>query len=258
MRVTDKTFLLPYQEAIAVNLATLFDSIDFSDKSVDLGYRIQASAVFSSNIEGNPVDLNSFMNSITASKPFKPGKEIREIEDLVKAYEFARDNDLNEKNLLKAHKILSSPLLIKDKRGRYRNDKMGVFDNTGLVYLAVEPQFVKEKMSELFGDIGELLRKDLDTNELFYHASLIHLKFVHIHPFWDGNGRTARLLEKWFLAHKLNSRAWKIQSERYYKEHLSAYYDAINLGFNYYDLDYSKCIPFLQMLAEALKAENER
>lgn len=255
MRVTDKTYLPKYQEAIGTDLQALFGSIDLSDESADLDYRIKTSAVFSSNIEGNTVDLNSFMNSITAARPFKPGKEIREIQDLVKAYEFAKANDLNEKNLLKAHKILGDTILIKDKRGKYRTDKMGVFDSTGLVYLAVEPQFVPEKMAGLMADIGELLRKDLSMAELFYHASLIHLVFVHIHPFWDGNGRTARLLEKWFLSTKLNSRAWKIQSEKYYKEHLSAYYEAINLGFNYYDLDYAKCIPFLCLLTEALKDE---
>lgn len=255
MRITDKKYFDDYKKAVGVNLSDLFDSIDFSDKKIDLGYRIKSSAVFSSNIEGNSVDLNSFMNSIIGKQQFKPRKEIQEIEDLVKAYEFAKENKLNEKNLLKVHQILSSTLLIKDKRGKYRNDKMGVFDNTGLVYLAIEPQFVEEKMKELFEDIEVLQKRKLSIEELFYHSSLIHLKFVHIHPFWDGNGRTARVLEKWFLSEKINSRAWKIQSEKYNKEHLSDYYQSINLGLNYYDLNYDNCIPFLTLMVNALKEE---
>jgi len=38
--------------------------------------------------------------------------------------------------------------------------------------------------------------------EVFYYVSLVHLAFVKIHRFIDGNGRIGWLLEKWFLASK--------------------------------------------------------
>ncbi|NJN78588.1 MAG: Fic family protein [Saprospiraceae bacterium] len=253
MRIITKTYFNDYQNQLGFDLESVFNSMDFDNKKVDLGYRIQASAVFSSNIEGNSIDLNSYMNIKLSNQIFKPKKEVQEIEDLVTAYEFAKANELNEKNLLKIHQILSQTLLPEYRQGAYRNDKMGVFDENGLVYLAIEPQFVGEKMKELFADIDTLLQQDLTITELFYHASLLHLKFVHIHPFWDGNGRTARLLEKWFLAAKINSRAWQIQSEKYYKENLKAYYKNINLGVNYYELDYTKCIDFLVMLGKSIR-----
>jgi len=255
MRITETKYFTQFKTQIGFDLNEIFEASDFSDKKIDLGYQIAASAVYSSNIEGNSVDLNSFMNSQIAKEVFKAPKEIQEIKDLIEAYEFAKDNDLNEKNFLKNHKILSDNLLIKSKSGIYRNDRMGVFGSSGLIYLAIEPEFVEEKMSELFEDIQSLLKKELTIEELFYHAAFIHLKFVHIHPFWDGNGRAARLLEKWFLSTKINGKAWKIQSEKYYKENLTEYYDAINLGVNYYELDYDKCLPFLGMLANSLKIE---
>jgi Fic family protein len=84
----------------------------------------------------------------------------------------------------------------------------------------------------------------------------MHLVFVHVHPFEDGNGRTVRLLEKWFLASKLGSEAWKIPSEEYYWRHRPAYYEAIRLGPNFYLLDYDSseggCVPFLTLLPRAL------
>ncbi|TNE36429.1 Fic family protein, partial [bacterium] len=220
--------------------------------AIDLGYRIQASAVFSSNIEGNSIDLNSYMNSQLAKRKLKSVKEIKEIDDLVTAYQFAKSNMLNQDNFLKAHKLLSQNLLIQGKQGKYRNEKLGVFDTDGLVYWAVEPEFVKAKMSEFFDDISNILLTDMPLEEVFYHASFIHLIFVHIHPFSDGNGRAARLLEKWFLAQKIGEIAWGIQSEKYYKEHQSEYYDNINLGVNYYELDYDRCIPFLLMLVSSM------
>jgi Fic family protein len=208
--------------------------------------------VYSANIEGNSVDLNSYMNSEVANEAFKPVKEVEEISDLIKAYRFAIEHPLNEQNLLEAHQLLSNTILIKGKRGNYRTDRMGIYDNSGLVYLAVEPEKVDTETSLFFTDLKELLSEQLTTTEIFYHASLIHLKFAQIHPFWDGNGRSARLLEKWFLAEKLGEEAWKIESEHCYKKNIAAYYQNINLGMDYYSIDYSQCLPFLMMLVSAL------
>jgi Fic family protein len=122
-----------------------------------------------------------------------------------------------------------------------------------LVYLAIEPEFVKDAMSEFFMDLDVLLQKDLSQSEAFYFASLIHLKFAHIHPFRDGNGRAARLLEKWFLTQKTGKDLWKLSSEKYYKDHQADYYTNINLGVNYYELNYDNCIPFLLMLPNSME-----
>ncbi len=83
MRITDKKYYHDYLNALDIDIEELFNSIDFTDEKVDLGYRIKASAVFSSNIEGNPVELNSYMNSIINKEQFKPRKEIQEIEKLI-------------------------------------------------------------------------------------------------------------------------------------------------------------------------------
>lgn len=84
-------------------------------------------------------------------------------------------------------------------------------------------------MNYLFDDITELLSKKLTESEVFYYASLIHLMFVHVHPFTDGNGRLARILEKWFLSSILGIEFWKISSEQFYKENRNEYYKHINL-----------------------------
>jgi Fic family protein len=148
---------------------------------------------------------------------------------------------------------LAKTLLIKSKRGQYRTEPIGVFGKSGLAYLAVEPEFVVREMASFFDIVNNLINTELTVEEVFYFASFIHLRFVHIHPFRDGNGRTARLLEKWFIAEKLGNRFWKILSEKYYKEHQQEYYSSINLGVNYYELNYDKCMDFLKMLPNSLK-----
>ncbi len=66
-------------------------------------------------------------------------------------------------------------------------------------------------------------------------------------------GRTIRLLEKWFTAEKLGSKAWVIQSEKmYYKNHARYYSNIRALGLEYDALDYAKAMPFVLMLSNAL------
>jgi len=252
MRITDKKYFDKYLEHIGNTIPELINEYDFSESSGGFDYLTKASAVYSSNIEGNSIDLNSFMNYELSKDKFKTGKEIEEIENLIEAYRFAQKNKLTEPNLLACHKTLSETLLIKSKRGKYRIEPVGVFGKSGIAYLAIEPEFVEKEMKAFFDDILELQTLSLTVEEVFYHASLIHLRFVHIHPFRDGNGRVARLIEKWFVAEKLGEDFWKIPSEQYYKENQKEYYEAINLGVNYYELNYDKCLGFLEMLPKCL------
>ncbi len=193
------------------------------------------------------------MNYEMNKDKFKAGKEIEEIENLIEAYEYAQANQLNEKNLLHCHKIFSDTLLIRSKRGKYRIEQVGVFGKAGLAYMAVEPEFVAKEIKLFFQDLSDLLSSELNEVEVFYFASLIHLRFVHIHPFRDGNGRAARLLEKWFVAEKLGRDFWKIPSEEYYKLNKARYYETLKLGVNFYELNYDNCIGFLEMLPNCLK-----
>ena len=252
MNVHDKKYFNQYSELIGNQIQELISNFDFTENKGSFDYLTKSSAVYSSNIEGNSIDLNSFMNYELSKDKFKSGKEIAEIENLIEAYHFAQNNRLSEVNLLRCHQILSETLLIKSKRGKYRNEQVGVFGKSGLAYLAVEPELVAEEMKVFFNQVSGLLSITLAAAEIFYFASLIHLRFVHIHPFRDGNGRAARLLEKWFLAEKLGHDFWKIPSEEYYKIHQQEYYDSINLGVNYYELNYDKCLLFLGLLPKCL------
>lgn len=242
-------YLKQYQEHIT-RLSEDVELFKRTSKDQDFKYLTESSSVFSANIEGNSLDLNSFMNFRTS---VNRSKDVEEIENLIEAYQFAQSNKLTEVHLLETHKLCSRSLLDILHCGVYRNTKVGVFGKVGLIYLAIEPEYVKQAMRELFEDIEHLLHAELRVEEVFYYASFIHLKFVHIHPFADGNGRCARLLEKWFLAQKLGPDFWKLPSEEYYKEHRNAYYANINLGVNYYEIDYTKSILFLLMLPECLE-----
>ena len=126
--------------------------------------------------------------------------------------------------------------------------------NTGqIVYQGAKAAIVQQEVSTLLADINLLIDQDLTHNEIFYFAAQIHLRLSEIHPFADGNGRMARLLEKWFLSQLLGDVAWYIQSERNYQHRLTAYYRNIDLGNNYESLNYDYALPFLLMLPWSLR-----
>ncbi len=255
--LTDK-HLEEYKHRVG-KLDSALEKLKAKSKDVSFEFTIESSAVFSSNIEGNPIDLNSWMNSKLlkvydlVEEKARP-KAHQEIQDLIDAYTFARGHALSEANMLRAHEMLTQQFLTKSSRGKYRTGRVGIYSSRGLVYLAVEEQFVQREMTFLFDDMDKLISKtQLSVEESFYYASAIHLRFAQIHPFADGNGRVARLLEKLFLASRLGEIIWMMSSEEYYWNNRPTYYQNINLGVNYYELDYDKCLPFLLMLPKAME-----
>ncbi len=178
----------------------------------------------------------------------------KKIGDLYSAYFFAQSNKPDARNIAQAHKLLSKHLVAKSYQGKYRTQNIYATTPDGRIeYEAALPYEVKQEMSKLYADIAFLLQKRMSIEESFFYAALLHLVFVKIHPCNDGNGRTARLLEKWFLAQKLGEKAWFLQSEKMYYTQHATYYKIIRLlGLEYPELDYTQALPFLLMLPSAL------
>lgn len=222
-----------------------------SNQKHDLEFILQSSAVYSSNIEGVSIDLNSYINKTNLSKFSK--KEVSEIEDLIQAYDLAESQKLNETNFLKSHKLLSMHILSKARQGKYRSESVGVFGKEGLVYSGPEHFLIQNEMTQLFSTINHLLKTKMTESEVIFWSAWLHLEIALIHPFLDGNGRAARLLEKWFMAEKIGKVAWFLQTENFYFENRQNYYKNLRKGDNYWEIDYSKLNDFMSMLFFMLK-----
>lgn len=252
LTILKQEYFKDYKTQLKVDVDSAFAKLKKQSQSLDdFKFYLANSAVHSSNIEGNTVSFDTYLKSSEFNLHLKT-KEIKEIEDLIAAYQFARENNLTLDNILKAHEILTQSILIKKERGKIRKVKVGVRSDGRLIYLAVEPELIKQELEKLFAVISILVKTKLTTTEIFYFAAYIHLVFVSIHPFVDGNGRATRLIEKWFLAKMLGDNAWCITSEKNYWDNRQTYYRNLQIGANYYLVKYEKSIPFLLMLPDSL------
>ena len=233
-----------------------FDNLHDSELSIAaFSFYTSVSAVFSSKIEGEQIELDSFIKHKRFGIKYLPDYT-RKIDDLYEAYSFAQQNKLTAKSLELAHARITKHILQKSHQGKVRTGNMFVVTKDGKIeYAVAAPDKVKSAMNEFYKDMELLIAADLSFERILFFASMLHLVFVKIHPFNDGNGRTARLLEKWFLSQKLGVKAWFVQSERYYYEHHQTYYNNIRrLGIDYEELNYLEALPFLQMLPNSLNA----
>lgn len=254
-------------EIISNNLLEDFENrVDFnplerliikSEESIPFDYfsfYTSVSSVYSSKIEGENIEADSYIKHKFLNVRYE-ADYTKKADDLFEAYEYSQNKKLNKKNVLKAHTILSQNLLSPNQRGIIRINPMFVLnENDRIEYVACDPRKVKQEWNKLFKDIKKLKKSDLSTTEIFYYASFIHLIFLKIHPLQDGNGRTARLIEKWFLREKLGNKAISIELEKNYYSNKPKYYDNIRmLGLDYEVLNYDNSLEFLLMTINSLK-----
>jgi Fic family protein len=248
-------FLNTFISLLDIDIKLAFAEIREREWTLDnFRFYTAVSVMSSSRIEGEQLEVDSYVKHKILNIEYLPNLTEKP-NDLYLAYEFARDNALTLENFFKAHTIATTHLLPASQRGIVRKGNMVIMDQqtNKIQYEAAPANIVKGEFECFWNELSELINKTLSEEEVFYFAALIHLVFVKIHPFNDGNGRTARLLEKWFLASKLGEKAWYIGSEYYYYQNLQAYYNNLaRIGLFYDELKYEKGIPFLLMLPNAL------
>lgn len=255
LKIIPVDLLKPYLLKVNKGLKFSFDKLKDAEISTEsFSFYTSVSAIASSRIEGEQMEIDSYIKHKMLNIEYKPDL-VQKPNDLYKAYLFAQENKLTKINFLKAYTLLAKHLPPKSKQEVFRTGNMVVMEHkTGRIqYEAALVGEVKKLMELLWKDIEQLKKEKLTIQEVFYFASFIHIVFVNIHPFEDGNGRSGRLLEKWFVAEKLGKKAWYMQSELNYYNNVNDYYKNLNrLGMFYDQLDYNKAMPFLLTLPKSV------
>lgn len=148
---------------------------------------------FSSNaLEGN--SLTESETKIVLEKRIaiggKPLKDHFEAIGHAEAYDFlftlVNEKKVQEKDIQQMHQLFYFRIDEKNA-GKYRSSKAII---TGSKYPLPKPSELPSLMKELIPHLDEFKK----NNHPVIAAALAHKEFIFIHPFIDGNGRTARLL----------------------------------------------------------------
>ena len=109
--------------------------------------------------------------------------------DFIESISHMNSNEITLKDIKDIHYLILKAISTIDA-GRYRIKPVGVRKSDGTIYQFTEPLKVNDAMNDFISWLQDN-KEDLDPITL---AAQVHYKFVTIHPFIDGNGRTARLL----------------------------------------------------------------
>ena len=139
---------------------------------------------------------------------------------------YGEDGKITEKSILKLHEnITRYTLEYAYLEGHYRTEPVYVVNKEGeVVYTPPPDNAVPGEMQNFI----EWINGDSKELNPVMAAGIIHYEFVRIHPFVDGNGRTARALAALFLYLRNFDIDRLFTLDEYYDNDRQDYYDALN------------------------------
>jgi Fic family protein len=172
------------------------------DKHRYLTNALMEESIFSSMIEG------ATTTRIKAKEMLRKGKKpSNKSEQMIlnnyKTIQYIseqKNEDISIEKLFEIHRLVTENTLETENIGVFRNsnDVMVMNQITGKI-VHIPPSF--EELDELMKQFCDFFNNNPKDN--FIHpivkASILHFLIGYIHPFVDGNGRTARALFYWFL-----------------------------------------------------------
>ena len=238
--------MLDYVSSIMENVGKLSNYTNLSKMPV-LRRNNRIKSIHSSlAIEANSLSINQVKDVINGKTVLGPQKEIQEVKNAYQAYEeIKKYNPYDIKELKRAHGILT--YLTVEESGEFRNGEEGVFDGDKCIFMAPPAKNVPSLMNDLFNWMND--NKE-NVNPLIL-SSVFHYEFVFIHPFSDGNGRTARLWQNVILSNYKEIFEY-LPIESSIKKYQEEYYKAID--FCNKEGNSNKFIEFmLRMINETLE-----
>jgi Uncharacterized conserved protein len=194
----------------------------------------------STAIEGNMLNIDQVEALYVNKKVDAPERDIYEVENYLKALKYIdevvkKKQPISEKIILSIHKLVTNRTLSADKSGVYRKTPVYVVKSMfgqviEVVYTGPGANSVPALCASLVKWIEDSEKENINPVII---AGVVHQELAAIHPFADGNGRTARALATLILYQRGYDFRRLFALEYYYNRERQDYYKAINIGKKY-------------------------
>jgi Fic family protein len=184
----------------------------------------------STAIEGNPLTLNQVDRLAHGLKVAAQKKAQQEVLNYLNVLEnldkYLENGKISKKTVLKLHQDITHYTLEDTyMEGQFRTEPVHIVNKQGeIVFTPPAANLVPGEMNDFIEWINEG-SKELNP---VIGAGIIHYEFVRIHPFVDGNGRTARALAALLLYLREFDVDGFFTLDEYYDYDRPAYYEALN------------------------------
>ncbi len=192
------------------------------------------SSYASNKIEGNPLSEKQVDEVIERDERkhfLKPEQEVR---NYYLALNFLEDK-ANKKEAFSKQLILDVQKYVEKGASKEKIGLRGPMP-PGMLFAVYDsqtgnPDYIPPEYSDIPGLLDELVEyvNTTDDHPLIV-AAVVHYQLVTIHPFEDGNGRTARLLSGYILARNGFGFNGIGSLEEYFAYDINEYYEAIQMG----------------------------
>ncbi len=223
---------------------------------------------YSTRIEGNRLTLLEAEQVIEGKRATFAGRErdAREVRNywsaLLRVEEWATQKlPLTENLIRRLHALVEKGARAKPTPYRDGQNVIRDVGSGAIIYLPPEAQDVPALMAEMVAWVNFAETASAPIPVL---AGLAHYQFVTIHPYYDGNGRTARLLATFILHRGGYGLNGYFSLEEHHARDLAAYYRSLatHPHHNYYegraDADLTPWLEyFIQTLAGVFAAAQE-
>lgn len=189
---------------------------------------------YSTKIEGNNLNLNE-VKEVIENKKESHERNVLEVRNYYNALmylnkESENNNNITENLIFKVHN------LVEGKHLTYKNsfrDGQNVVKDSGsgaIIYLPPEAKDVKKLINQMIKEFNSKESKDIPIP---IKAGMLAYEFVTVHPFWDGNGRCARLLATYILkAYNYDLKGFYVMEE-FYDQNIEEYYNSLQMGLHH-------------------------
>lgn len=216
--------IIPNIEKKAIKIHNLLDAINHPTIELEM---LQKFVYNSNNIEGSHLSESELKKIFENKKlTYFNKNEITEAQNSIKAYKYLKEEfNFSIRGIKKLYQILTKNLLMET------GDPYPKGFRKKEILVGNEPTI---NFEEILPSLKNLLKwyKKNKTNYPLILAFDFHLRYEHIHPFRDSNGRTGRLIMNKILMNN------NYPLMLVFKENKNAYFNTIKKGINGYNKSY--------------------